>query len=156
MKRVGTSEPNGPVKAIAMRNVTEIRTMPRGRKPEGEQALSNAERQARYRAAHADGEPKPKIKYRKPADRRTRPQRWRDAVAELVDIQADCQMWLDAVPENLGKARRRRRCARSANTTFQSLRAWSRRAVSGGTDREGTGAPGEIRTPDPLIRSQPL
>jgi hypothetical protein len=25
MKRVGTSEPNGPVKAIAMRNVTEVR-----------------------------------------------------------------------------------------------------------------------------------
>ena len=42
MKRVGTSEPNGPVAAIAMRYVTEIRTMPRGRKPEGEQALSNA------------------------------------------------------------------------------------------------------------------
>jgi hypothetical protein len=25
MKRVGTSEPNRPVKAIAMRNVTEVR-----------------------------------------------------------------------------------------------------------------------------------
>ena len=44
------SAPNDPVEAIAMRNVTEVRTMPRGRKPEGEQALSNAERQARYRA----------------------------------------------------------------------------------------------------------
>src|SRR5208337_355853 len=52
MKRVGTSEPNGPVRAIAMRYVTENRAMPRGRKPEGDQALSNAERQARYRARH--------------------------------------------------------------------------------------------------------
>ena len=34
-----------------MRYVTEITVMPRGRQPEGEHALSNAERQARYRAA---------------------------------------------------------------------------------------------------------
>jgi hypothetical protein len=52
MKRIGASEPNEPVKAIAIRNVTEVSAMPRGRKPEGEQALSNAERQARYRARH--------------------------------------------------------------------------------------------------------
>jgi len=33
---------------IPLRN--EDRTMPRGRKPQGDQALSNAQRQARYRA----------------------------------------------------------------------------------------------------------
>jgi len=42
-----------------------------GRKPLGEKAMTSAERQARYRAAHADGAPK--IRYRKPADRRSRP-----------------------------------------------------------------------------------
>ena len=51
-RRICASAPNDPVEAIAMRNVTEVGAMPRGRKPEGEQALSNAERQARYRARH--------------------------------------------------------------------------------------------------------
>lgn len=74
--------------------------MKRGPKPIGETAMTHAERQARYRVAHAEGVP-PKIKYRKPADRRSRPQRWRDAVAELVQLQADYQSWLDALPENL-------------------------------------------------------
>jgi hypothetical protein len=86
--------------------------MKRGPKPIGETAMTHAERQARYRAARADGEPKPKIKYRKPADRRSRPQRWRDAVAELVELQGDYQTWLDALPENLADS-----------TTAEALRA---------------------------------
>jgi hypothetical protein len=76
-----------------------IEAMKRGPKPIGETVMTHAERQARYRAAHADGTPK--VKYRKPADRRSRPQRWRGAVAELVELQADYQAWLDALPENL-------------------------------------------------------
>ena len=36
----------------ATRYVTENVVMPRGCKPQGDQALSNAERQARYRARH--------------------------------------------------------------------------------------------------------
>jgi len=39
------------------------------------------------------------MRYRRPADRRSRPQRWRDAVAELVALQADYAQWLDALPE---------------------------------------------------------
>ncbi len=61
--------------------------------------MSVAERQARYRASHADGAPK--IRYRKPADRRSRPQRRRDAVAELVELQGDYQAWLGALPPSL-------------------------------------------------------
>ena len=68
---------------IALRNEGQI--MPRGRKPQGEQALSNAERQARYRAHHEGNKPRPVIRYRRPADRRTRPQRWNDAAAENHD-----------------------------------------------------------------------
>ncbi len=56
--------------------------MKRGPKPFGDHTMTPAERQARFRAAHADGAPK--VRYRKPGDRRSRPQRWRDAVAELV------------------------------------------------------------------------
>jgi hypothetical protein len=101
MKRVGTSEPNEPVKAIAMRYVTENRAMPRGRNPEGEQALSNAERQARYRARHTTPALPAAARPRRTADRRSRPQRWRDAVNELLTIQATYANWLTALPDGL-------------------------------------------------------
>jgi len=42
-----------------------------------------------------------RIRYRKLADRRSRSQRWRDAVAELLTLQGDYQRWLEALPENL-------------------------------------------------------
>jgi hypothetical protein len=53
--------------------------------------MTHAERQARYRANHVAGGPK--VRYRKPADRRSRPQRWHDAVAELTELQAEYQTW---------------------------------------------------------------
>jgi hypothetical protein len=84
-----------------MRYVTEIRTMPRGRKPEGEQALSNAERQARYRARHTTPALPAAARPRRAADRRSRPQRWRDAVNELLAIQATYANWLTALPDGL-------------------------------------------------------
>ena len=63
--------------------------------------MTPAERQARYRAAHAGTAPVVKVRYRKPADRRSRPQRWQDAVTELLALQADYQQWLDGLPESL-------------------------------------------------------
>ena len=69
------------------------------RKPLGDRAMTTAERQARYREAHADGSPR--VRYRRPGDRRSRPQRWRDAVDELVTLQADYRDWLDTLPESL-------------------------------------------------------
>ncbi len=50
--------------------------MPRGRKPHGEQALTNAERQARYRANHLTHPLPVAVRPRRPVDRRSRPQRW--------------------------------------------------------------------------------
>jgi hypothetical protein len=74
--------------------------MPRGRKLIRERALSNAERQARHRAGHvlpvADITP-----IRRAIDRRSRPQRWRDAVAELLALQAGYADWLAALPDSL-------------------------------------------------------
>jgi hypothetical protein len=79
--------------------------MPRGRKPTGDRALTGAERQARYRAAWAG---QPGIRYPRgtgrrangqQTDRRSRPQRWRDAIAELLAVQAECAAWLDKLPE---------------------------------------------------------
>lgn len=76
--------------------------MPRGRQPEGDHALSNAERQARYRARHhAAPPPSPVARRRAAIHRRSRPQRWRDAVAELLALQAECAAWHDALPDGL-------------------------------------------------------
>ncbi len=70
-----------------------------GPKPLLGTTMAHAERQARYRASHA--ERAPKVRYRRPADHRSRPQRWRDAAAELVELQSEYQAWLDALPESL-------------------------------------------------------
>jgi hypothetical protein len=75
--------------------------MPRGRQPEGEHPLSNAERQARYRQRLHARQAAPRIRYRRPADRRTRPQRWSDAVAELLALQAEYAAWCEALPDSL-------------------------------------------------------
>ena len=61
--------------------------------------MTHAERQARYRTQQAQGAPT--LRHRKPADRRSRFQRWHDAVAELQELQSDYQAWLDALPENM-------------------------------------------------------
>ena len=75
--------------------------MPRGRQPEGKHALSNAERQARYRVRHPTHPPAPAVSRRRPSDQRTRPQRWRDAVAELLALQAAYAAWCDVLPDAL-------------------------------------------------------
>ena len=67
------------------------------RKPIGETAMTDAERQARCRAARIAG--KPAIRMRRPADHRSRARRWRDA--ELTDLQTQYATWLDALPSNL-------------------------------------------------------
>ena len=73
-----------------------------GPKPLGERTMTFAERQARYRAAHATIRAATvSICHRKPADRRSWPQWWRDAVSELLELQADYQQWLNVSPESL-------------------------------------------------------
>ncbi len=69
------------------------------RMPDGERAMTDAERQARYRAARAAG--KPVIRTRRPIDHRGRAKRWSDAVGELTDSQSHYAAWLDALPDNL-------------------------------------------------------
>ena len=69
------------------------------RKSIGDQAMTNAERQARYRAAHATGAPV--VRTRRPMDHRGRARRWNDGVAELIELQAEYAAWLESLPENL-------------------------------------------------------
>jgi len=75
--------------------------MPRGRKPDGEHALSNAERQARHRARRVTQPATVMARTRRSADHRSRPQRWRDAVVELLALQAEYAAWLEALPDSL-------------------------------------------------------
>lgn len=75
--------------------------MPRGRQPQGDHTLSGAERQTRYRARHQAQQAVSAVRYRRPADRRYAPQRWHDAVAELIALQADYAAWADGLPDGL-------------------------------------------------------
>jgi hypothetical protein len=72
----------------------------RGRQPEGEVALSNAERQARWRARHLSPQPTADVRQRRPV-RRSRQTRWNDALAELRAVQAECAAWFKALPDSL-------------------------------------------------------
>ena len=74
--------------------------MPRGREPEGETALSNAERQARYRARRQVEQPPAAIKQSR-ASRQSRRKRWNDALAVMITVQAECAAWFDALPDSL-------------------------------------------------------
>ena len=65
----------------------------------GDRPLTNAERQARHRAARAAS--RPVIHYQPVTGRRSRARRWRDAVAELVILQSEYAQWFEALPENL-------------------------------------------------------
>ena len=63
-----------------------------------ETAMTGAERQARYRAARAAGSPVARVL--RPADRRSRIQRWQDTLAALTDLQVEYAAWLEALPNN--------------------------------------------------------
>ncbi len=69
------------------------------RKPIGDRPMTDAERQARHRAARVAGKPVTRI--RCTADHRSRTQRWRDAVAELTTLQTQYAAWLEALPPTL-------------------------------------------------------
>jgi hypothetical protein len=68
-------------------------------KPIGETAMTDAQRQARYRAARATG--RPVIRTRRPTDHRSRVKRWNDNVAGLVESQIEYAAWLESLPDNL-------------------------------------------------------
>jgi hypothetical protein len=108
--------------------------------------MSVAERSAAYRArrkAAAEATaPKPAavVRYRRPADRRSRPQRWADAVQTLGDLIDDYQAWRDGLPAGLadsdvaqrlddligasrsGRPTRRGRSAQGVRTGLSTLR----------------------------------
>jgi len=74
--------------------------MPRGREPEGEIALTNAERQARYRARRLVEQPPVIVRQSRPS-RQSRGKRWDNALAVMMTVQAECAAWFEALPESL-------------------------------------------------------
>jgi hypothetical protein len=78
-----------------------------GPPPRGDRATTPAERSAAYRArrkataADVPAEPPVIIRYRRPADRRSRPEQWADAVQTLADLLDRCQEWRDKLPSSL-------------------------------------------------------
>ena len=62
-------------------------------------ASTNAERQRRYRERRKTEHPR--VHYRRPQQRSSRPQRWQDAVRTLLDLQGEYQGWFDNLPANL-------------------------------------------------------
>src|ERR1700722_8255098 len=69
------------------------------RKSIGETAMTDAERQARYRGARAAG--KPVIRVRRAPDHRSRARRWTDNVAGLGEAQAGDAAWLESMRESV-------------------------------------------------------
>jgi hypothetical protein len=65
----------------------------------GDRPMTDAERQARYRAARAAGTPA--IRTCRPTDRPSRARRWHNTIAALVDLQGEYVAWLEALPANL-------------------------------------------------------
>ena len=69
------------------------------RKSIGGRPMTDAERQARHRAARAIGSPI--IRTRRLADHRSRTRRGLDAVARLLELQMQYAAWLEALPDHL-------------------------------------------------------
>jgi hypothetical protein len=72
-----------------------------GRRPDGEQALTGAERQARYRQRPGKIPEPPPVQTmpRRLPRGPTLSRRWNDTVAGLVALQAEYARWLEALPE---------------------------------------------------------
>jgi hypothetical protein len=86
--------------AIAFRYVTENDRATRPN-PEGDAPLSNAERQVRYRERHRIGRPGVIRRLHRPPEPCPRPQRWHDAVDELLHLQGAYASWLEALADAL-------------------------------------------------------
>ena len=79
-----------------------------GPRPQGDRALTSAERMRRLRKkrkAEAADNPLDRlpvvIRYRRPRDRRSRPDQWADAINTLTDCLDRYQEWRDNLPASL-------------------------------------------------------
>jgi len=68
-------------------------------------ALTNAERQRRYRERRAAGEPIREEPPPRPPRPKPRPARWAAALAELRSLQGEYEAWRDQLPEALAESK---------------------------------------------------
>jgi hypothetical protein len=72
--------------------------------------VTPAERSAAYRArrnataADAPAKPPVVVRYRRPADRRSRPEQWADVVQTLADLLDQFKEWRDKLPSSLANS----------------------------------------------------
>ncbi len=64
-------------------------------------AMSDAERASRYRERRKATDKPVVVRYRRPADRRSKSQQWEDAVATLLGLLDGYQEWRDNLPAGL-------------------------------------------------------
>ena len=91
-------------KPIVSRHSDGIACTMRGPRPQGDRALTSAERMRRLREkrkAEAADKPPVVIRYRRPKDRRSRPDQWADAINRLTDCLDRYQEWRDNLPASL-------------------------------------------------------
>ena len=84
-------------------------------------ALTNAEKQRRYRARLRTGQQP--VRYRRPQDRRSNPQRWREAVESLVQLQEHYREWLENLPESLRGSAQGEKLEALAELDLEALQA---------------------------------
>ena len=95
--------------------------------------MTGAERQARYRTTHAAGAPV--IRIRRPADRRSRIQRWNDTIAAAIELQAEYAAWLEALPDNQQDSALAELCRRLSHAICPSFRRSNRHGASAVTEQ---------------------
>jgi hypothetical protein len=95
-------------KPIVSRHSDGIACPKPGPRPHGDRALTSAERMRRLREkrkAEAAGKPPDRppvvIRYRRPKDRRSRPDQWADAINTLTDCLDRYAEWRDNLPASL-------------------------------------------------------
>ena len=89
---------------IVSRHSDEITYPMPGPRPQGDRALTSAERMRRLREkrkAEAADKPPVVIRYRRPKDRRSRTDQWADAVNTLTHCLDRYQEWRDNLPASL-------------------------------------------------------
>src|SRR5208337_4989085 len=123
------------------------------RKPIGERPMTDAERQARCRAARESGTPAARIW--RPLDHRSRAKRWRDAVSELTTLQGQYAPGWKLCRRTYTTAPPPRRCRRSATSTSPTSRQSFRPAASAGIDPRDVRSAREPALQEPRLTDQP-
>ena len=108
-----------------------------GPPPRGDRAAIPGERSAAYRGrrkatvAAAPTKPPVVVRYRQPADRRSRTQQWADAVQTLTDLLDRFQEWRDNLPSSLANSAARGSAQCCAGAARLCRRAPGGRAAKG-------------------------